>query len=78
MKLGGFYLEEWDLWDAYNKLSPSMVRRELWKEMYRALDHKWPNRMFALRISKMAFVLQKQVPDDKRLTKEEMLKFLDF
>jgi len=78
MRMGGMQFEEWDLWEAYAKLSPSMVRRELWKERYRALDHNWPKRMLAIRISKMAFVLQKQVPEHKRLTKDEMSQFLDF
>jgi hypothetical protein len=78
MRMGGFELEPWDVWADYAKQSPTMVRVELWKERYRAVDKNWPSRQLAIRIAKMAFVLQKQVPRHKRLTKEEMEKFLDF
>jgi len=78
MRMGGFQLEPWDVWDEYAKRSPGMVRHELWKARFRGIGLGWSRRELAVMLARLAFVLQKQVPSHQRMTKEEMSRLLNF
>ena len=77
MKVRGFYMEPWDLWKDYQATAPQMVRRELWKARYKYIELGWSTKLIPKKLTRLAFVLQRQIASKDKMSDWEMERLRD-